>query len=84
MTRPSMDRLMNDLRAGTIERIVCWQLDGLGHIATGDTTGLEALLPDRWLADHPEHRLEQREEKSRDAQARRRRKRAARRIAVAQ
>ena len=32
---------------------------------------LEPLLPDRWLADHPEHRLEQREEESREAQARR-------------
>ena len=45
---------------------------------------LEALLPDRWLADHPEHRLEQREEESREAQARRRRKRVARRIAATQ
>ncbi len=49
-----------------------------------DATALEALLPDRWLAAHPEHRLEQREEESREAQARRRRKRAARRVAVAQ
>jgi hypothetical protein len=49
-----------------------------------DPAVLEALLPDRWLADHPEHRLEQREEESREAQARRRRKRAARRLAVAQ
>ena len=38
---------------------------------------LEALLPDRWVAARPEHRLEQREEESREAQARRRRKRAA-------
>ena len=45
---------------------------------------LEALLPERWVASHPEHRLEQREEESREAQARRRRQRAARRIAVAQ
>ena len=36
----------------------------------------EALLPDRWVAAHPKHRLEQREEESREAQARRRRKRA--------
>ena len=56
----------------------------IAAIAPGDTAALEALLPDRWLADHPEHRLEQREEESREAQARRRRKRAARRIAVAQ
>lgn len=33
---------------------------------------LEALLPCRWLTAHPEHRLEQREEESREAQARRR------------
>jgi transposase/uncharacterized coiled-coil protein SlyX len=56
----------------------------IAAIPPGDTAALEALLPDRWLAAHPEHRLEQREEESREAQARRRRKRAARRIAVAQ
>ena len=51
----------------------------IAAIAPGDTAALEALLPDRWVAAHPEHRLEQREEESREAQARRRRKRAARR-----
>ena len=56
----------------------------LPAIAPNDTAALEALLPDRWLADHPEHRLEQREEESREAQARRRRKRAARRLAATQ
>jgi hypothetical protein len=35
------------------------------------------MLPDRWLADHPEQRLEQREEESREAKGRRRPKRAA-------
>jgi hypothetical protein len=55
----------------------------IAAIAPGDTAALEALLPDRWLAAHPEHRLEQREEESREAQVRRRRKRVARRIAVA-
>jgi len=45
-------------------------------IAPGDTAALEALLPDRWVAAHPEHRLEQREEESREAQGRRRCKRA--------
>lgn len=50
----------------------------------GDTAALEALLPDRWVAAHPEYRLEQREEESREAQARRRGKRDAHRIAVAQ
>ncbi len=52
----------------------------LPAIAPNDSAALEALLPDRWVAAHPEHRLEQREEESREAQARRRRKRAARRI----
>ena len=55
----------------------------IAAIALGDTTALEALLPDRWVAANPEHRLEQREEESREAQARRRRKRAARRAAAA-
>ena len=48
------------------------------------TAALEALLPNRWVVAHPEHRLEQREEESREAQVRRRRKRAARRLAVTQ
>ena len=46
-----------------------------------DTAALEALLPGRWVAAHPEHRLEQREEESREAQACRRQKRLARRAA---
>jgi hypothetical protein len=53
-------------------------------IAPGNIVPLEALLPDRWVAAHPEHRLEQREEESREAQARRRQRRAARRIAATQ
>jgi hypothetical protein len=44
---------------------------------------MKALLPDRWVAAHPEHRLEQREEESHEAQDRRRRKRAARRAVTA-
>ncbi len=40
---------------------------------------LETLLPDRWRQAHPEHRLTEREEESREAQARRRRKRVIRR-----
>jgi transposase len=55
----------------------------IAAIPFGDTAALEALLPDRWVAAHPEHRLDQREEESRKAQAHRRRKRAARRIAIA-
>jgi transposase len=53
----------------------------LPAIAPNDTAALEALLPDRWVAAHPEHRLEQREEESREAQARRR-KWVARRAAI--
>lgn len=56
----------------------------LPAIAPADIAALEDLLPDRWVAAHPEHRLEQREEESREAQARRRRKRVARRTAAAQ
>jgi hypothetical protein len=56
----------------------------IAAIAPDDTAALEALLPDRWVATHPEHRLEQREGESREAQARRRHKRATRRLAVAQ
>ncbi len=54
----------------------------IAAIAPGDTAALEALLPDRWVAAHPEHRLEQREEESREAQARRLRKWAVRRVAI--
>ena len=43
-----------------------------------DTAALEALPPNRWVAAYPEYRLEQREEESREAQARRRRKRVIR------
>lgn len=54
----------------------------LPGIAPTDTAALEALLPNRWVAVHPEHRLEQREEESRKAQLRRRLKRATRRTAA--
>jgi transposase/uncharacterized coiled-coil protein SlyX len=56
----------------------------LPAIDPADTDALEALLPDRWVVAHPEHRLTEREKESREAQARRRRKRAARRLAVVQ
>jgi hypothetical protein len=55
----------------------------LPAIAPTDTAALEALLPDRWVAAHSEHRLEQREEESHLALQRRRQRRAARRAAVA-
>ena len=40
---------------------------------------MKTLLPDRWVHAHPEHRLTEREQESREAQVRRRHKRAARR-----
>ena len=50
----------------------------LPAILPTDTAALERLLPERWAQIHAEHRLTEREE-SREAQAGRRRKRAARR-----
>ncbi len=35
MTRPSMDRLLEDLRGGKVERIVVWRLDRLGRTTKG-------------------------------------------------
>jgi hypothetical protein len=43
----------------------------IAGIAPGNTAALESLLPDRSVAAYPEHRLEQREEESRAAPARR-------------
>ncbi|MGO9110377.1 MAG: hypothetical protein ACLP9L_14235, partial [Thermoguttaceae bacterium] len=56
---------------------------GRCDIAPADMAALEDVLPNRWIAAHPEHHLEQREEESREARARRR-KRAARRLAATQ
>ena len=58
--------------------------DAFRRIATGRPPPWKSSLPDRWVSAYPEHRLEQREEESREAQTRRRQKRAARRLAVAQ
>jgi DNA invertase Pin-like site-specific DNA recombinase len=35
MTRPGMDRLLAELRAGRLCRIVCWRLDRLGRTTRG-------------------------------------------------
>ncbi len=35
MDRPGMDKLMSDLRAGKVERIVVWRLDRLGRTTKG-------------------------------------------------
>jgi transposase len=53
----------------------------LPAVAPGDTAGIDKFLPDHWIADHPEHRLLERERESHDAQRRRRIRRAARRAA---
>jgi DNA invertase Pin-like site-specific DNA recombinase len=37
MERPAMDRLIADMEAGKISRIVCWRLDRLGRTAAGLT-----------------------------------------------
>jgi hypothetical protein len=47
-----------------------------GLVAAIDTATLEALVPDRWVASHPEPWLDKRGEEPREAQAHRRRKRA--------
>ncbi len=53
----------------------------LPAVAAGDTAGIDVFLPDRWLAAHPEHRMVERERESRQAQDRRKTRRAARRAA---
>jgi len=53
----------------------------LPGVAAGDTVAIDALLPDRWLAEHPEHRLVERQRESQAAQRRRKIRRAARRAA---
>ncbi len=54
-------------------------------VSTGappDPAALDALLPDQWAKAHPEHILSERVQESREAQARRRHRRAARRLAA--
>jgi len=43
MERPGMDKLMADVRAGTVGTIVVWRLDRLGRTAKGLTTLFEEL-----------------------------------------
>ncbi len=43
MARPGMDKLMADLYAGKLDRIVCWRLDRLGRTAAGLTRLFEEL-----------------------------------------
>jgi transposase len=57
-------------------------LKKLPAIRPDDFAALDALLPDRWVQAHPEHILAERIEESRKALARRRHRRAARRLAA--
>jgi len=54
----------------------------LPAVAADDKAGIDQFLPDHWLAVHPQHRLVERERESRQAQTRRKLRRAARRAAI--
>jgi len=57
------------------------RLPGITHGDTPpDPAAIDAFLPDRWATAHPEHVLTARIEESRQAQVRRRHRRAARRL----
>lgn len=43
MKRPAIDRLMSDINAGKIDRIVIWRMDRLGRTAAGLTALFETL-----------------------------------------
>jgi transposase len=51
------------------------------RLSAGETD-LEALLPDRWAASHPEHVLKHRLDESRRKAARRQEKRQQRRVSA--
>jgi DNA invertase Pin-like site-specific DNA recombinase len=44
MTRPAWDRLMAEVRKGTVRRITCWRLDRLGRTASGLTRLFDELI----------------------------------------
>jgi hypothetical protein len=56
--------------------------DVLRRIRTATPAELESLLPDRWVAAHPEARLKQRVQESHAAAARKRQRRAQRRLSL--
>ena len=56
--------------------------DVFRRIRTANLAELESLLPDRWIAAHPEARLKQRVQESHAAAARKRQRRAQRRLAL--
>ncbi len=62
--------------------VQAYLVDVFRRIRTTMPPDLESLLPDRWLQAHPEARVTQRVQESHAAAARKRRRRALRRIAV--
>jgi len=56
--------------------------DVFRRIRTATPAELESLLPDRWIQAHPEARVVQRVQESHAAAARKRQRRARRRLAV--
>lgn len=44
MDRKGWNKLMDDVRAGKVSRIVCWRLDRLGRTAKGLTSLFEELI----------------------------------------
>ena len=57
-------------------------VDVMRRIKHASRDELESLLPDRWIEEHPESRLEERARESHAAAHRKRTRRAARRVGV--
>lgn len=79
--RDTVDTLHTLVQSARRNRVDVWLyltdvLRRLPAIPPDDTAALEAPLPDRWVAAHPEHRLEERDEEAREALQRRRQRRA--------
>ena len=62
--------------------VQAYLVDVFRKIRAATPADLESLLPDRWLQAHPEARVTQRVQESHAAAARKRQRRAQRRIAV--
>ncbi len=63
--------------------VQAYLLDVFRRIKCASPAELEPLLPDRWIAEHPEARIRQRVQESQAAAARKRWRRARRRMLVA-
>jgi transposase len=63
--------------------VQAYLLDVFRRIKHASPAELESLLPDRWIEQHPEARIRQRVQESQAAAARKRWRRARRRVAVA-